>query len=234
MTPAPTTKNDDEKDIEAAAADPKIQKEEKLERLRMRFRKAVLRENVIIEEEPNIDGEEMYLKLYAPFWRLCIGAERLRYKVELTVSFSRAGMLIYAIVIFGGLLYTPKMRIMNSAVTITKTDACILSTLGLWALCSISRPPKNDRLQLQQRVGGLKTSDDSFTSSIMCHYRCAQSPCYSRPASFDSTRWQRSNVNGVILFVMVVASKLMDPVWALRWGRTARMDSLELHDVAIW
>ncbi|KAK3804908.1 MAG: calcium-activated chloride channel-domain-containing protein [Benniella sp.] len=84
MTPAPATKKDDEKDIEAAAVDPKIQKEEKLERVRMRFRKAVLRENVIIEEEPNVDGEVMYLKLYAPFWRLCIEAERLRYKVELT------------------------------------------------------------------------------------------------------------------------------------------------------
>lgn len=78
--------NNDNKDVEAAEKDPKVEKEEKLERCRMRFRKAVLRENLLIEEEPNIDGEDMYMKLYTPFWRLCIEAQRLRYKVELTVS----------------------------------------------------------------------------------------------------------------------------------------------------
>ncbi|KAF9179817.1 Anoctamin-7 [Haplosporangium sp. Z 767] len=76
------------KDIEAGAAagpkDPKVEKEEKLERYRIRFKKALLKEGLIIEEEPGIDGEEMFVKLYAPFWRLCIEAQRLRYKVELS------------------------------------------------------------------------------------------------------------------------------------------------------
>ncbi|KAI7816372.1 calcium-activated chloride channel-domain-containing protein [Gamsiella multidivaricata] len=73
-----------EKDVEAAPMDSKIAKAEELERLQIRFKKAMLRESLVIEEEPNIDGDEMYMKVYAPFWRLCIEAQRLRYKVELT------------------------------------------------------------------------------------------------------------------------------------------------------
>ncbi|KAG0304311.1 Anoctamin-7 [Dissophora globulifera] len=73
-----------DKDAEAAIKDPKVEREEKLEHHRMRFRKALLRESLVIEEEPSIEGDEMYMKVYAPFWRLCIEAQRLRYKMELT------------------------------------------------------------------------------------------------------------------------------------------------------
>lgn len=73
-------------DMEKVPLDPKIIREEKLEKLRYRFKKALLKESLIIEEEPNIEGEEMYVKVYTPFWRLCIEAQRLRYKMELSVS----------------------------------------------------------------------------------------------------------------------------------------------------
>ncbi|KAF9918176.1 Anoctamin-7 [Lobosporangium transversale] len=76
--------NNGNKDVEAAIKDPKVAREEKLERHRIRFKKALLRENLIIEEEPGIEGNEMYMKVYAPFWRLCIEAQRLRYKIELS------------------------------------------------------------------------------------------------------------------------------------------------------
>ncbi|KAF9578948.1 Anoctamin-7, partial [Lunasporangiospora selenospora] len=71
------------RDIEAGPKDPKVENEERLERYRQRFKKALLREGLLIEEEPSIEGEEMYMKIYSPFWRLCIEAQRLRYKVEL-------------------------------------------------------------------------------------------------------------------------------------------------------
>ncbi|KAF8983281.1 Anoctamin-3 [Haplosporangium bisporale] len=71
-------------DMEKVPLDPKIIKEEKLEKIRYRFKKALLKESMIIEEEPNIEGEEMYVKVYTPFWRLCIEAQRLRYKMELS------------------------------------------------------------------------------------------------------------------------------------------------------
>ncbi|KAG0037494.1 Anoctamin-7 [Podila clonocystis] len=71
-------------DMEKVPLDPKIIRDEKLEKLRYRFKKALLKESVIIEEEPNIEGEEMYVKVYTPFWRLCIEAQRLRYKLELS------------------------------------------------------------------------------------------------------------------------------------------------------
>ncbi|KAF9315075.1 Anoctamin-7 [Podila horticola] len=71
-------------DMEKVPLDPKIIREEKLEKLRYRFKKALLKESLIIEEEPNIEGEEMYVKVYTPFWRLCIEAQRLRYKMELS------------------------------------------------------------------------------------------------------------------------------------------------------
>ncbi|GJJ72031.1 hypothetical protein EMPS_04388 [Entomortierella parvispora] len=74
----------DRKDLEALAKDPKVEKEEKLQRYRHRFKKAMLKEGLVIEEDPSIDGDEMFLKIYTPFWRLCIEAQRLRYKVELT------------------------------------------------------------------------------------------------------------------------------------------------------
>ncbi|KAG0017564.1 Anoctamin-7 [Podila clonocystis] len=71
-------------DMEKLPLDPKIIRDEKLEKLRYRFKKALLKESMIIEEEPNIEGEEMYVKVYTPFWRLCIEAQRLRYKMELS------------------------------------------------------------------------------------------------------------------------------------------------------
>ncbi|KAI8604871.1 calcium-activated chloride channel-domain-containing protein [Dissophora ornata] len=73
-----------DKDVEPATKDPKMEKEDRLEHHRMRFRKALLRESLVIEEEPSIEGDEMYMKVYTPFWRLCIEAQRLRYKRELT------------------------------------------------------------------------------------------------------------------------------------------------------
>ncbi|KAG0203782.1 hypothetical protein BGX28_004062 [Mortierella sp. GBA30] len=74
------------KDIEAAAVTttPRDFKEEWQERRRIRFKKALLQEGLIIEEEPSIEGEDMFMKVYTPFWRLCIEAQRLRYKIELT------------------------------------------------------------------------------------------------------------------------------------------------------
>ncbi|KAF9973318.1 hypothetical protein BGZ73_003430, partial [Actinomortierella ambigua] len=54
--------------------------DERLEKERYRFKKALMKENLIIEEEPDIDGEEMYVKVYTPFWRLCVEAQRQRYK----------------------------------------------------------------------------------------------------------------------------------------------------------
>jgi hypothetical protein len=76
------------KDLEAGAVNTaKIEQEAKLEMYRRRFKKALLKEGLVIEEEPNIDGEEMFVKIYAPFWRLCVEAQRLRFKVELMVSF---------------------------------------------------------------------------------------------------------------------------------------------------
>lgn len=76
------------KDLEAGAVSTaKIELEAKLEMYRRRFKKALLKEGLIIEEEPNIDGEEMFVKVYTPFWRLCVEAQRLRFKVELMVSF---------------------------------------------------------------------------------------------------------------------------------------------------
>lgn len=76
------------KDLEAGAVSTaKIELEAKLEMYRRRFKKALLKEGLIIEEEPNIDGEEMFVKVYTPFWRLCVEAQRLRFKVELIVSF---------------------------------------------------------------------------------------------------------------------------------------------------
>ncbi|KAG0221309.1 calcium-activated chloride channel-domain-containing protein [Mortierella sp. GBAus27b] len=74
---------DEKKDIETGTKDPLTESEARLERIRTRFRKALLRENLVIEEEPHIDGEVMYMKVYAPFWRLCIEAQRLRSKMEL-------------------------------------------------------------------------------------------------------------------------------------------------------
>ncbi|KAF9126169.1 Anoctamin-7 [Mortierella sp. 14UC] len=75
------------KDLEAGAAavvsSTKIEQEAKLETYRRRFKKALLKEGLVIEEEPNIDGDEMFVKIYAPFWRLCVEAQRLRFKVEL-------------------------------------------------------------------------------------------------------------------------------------------------------
>ncbi|KAG0315396.1 Anoctamin-7, partial [Linnemannia gamsii] len=72
------------KDLEAGAVNTaKIEQEAKLEMYRRRFKKALLKEGLVIEEEPNIDGEEMFVKIYAPFWRLCVEAQRLRFKVEL-------------------------------------------------------------------------------------------------------------------------------------------------------
>ncbi|KAF8945156.1 Anoctamin-7 [Haplosporangium gracile] len=72
------------KDLEAGAVSTaKIEQEAKLGMHRRRFKKALLMEGLIIEEEPNIDGEEMFVKIYAPFWRLCVEAQRLRFKVEL-------------------------------------------------------------------------------------------------------------------------------------------------------
>ncbi|KAF9360227.1 hypothetical protein BGX26_010133 [Mortierella sp. AD094] len=73
-----------EKDVEAAVKDPKVERDERTQRHRYRFLKALLKEGLIIEEEPNIEGEEMYVKIYAPFWRLCVEAQRLRSKMELT------------------------------------------------------------------------------------------------------------------------------------------------------
>lgn len=76
------------KDLEAGEANTtKIELEAKLEMYRRRFKKALLKEGMVIEEEPNIDGEEMFVKIYTPFWRLCVEAQRLRFKVELMVSF---------------------------------------------------------------------------------------------------------------------------------------------------
>ncbi|KAG0052109.1 hypothetical protein BGZ83_002987 [Gryganskiella cystojenkinii] len=72
------------KDLEASYKDPKVEKEDRLQRYRLRFKKALLKEGLVLEEEPSIDGDEMFLKVYTPFWRLCIEAQRLRYKVELT------------------------------------------------------------------------------------------------------------------------------------------------------
>ncbi|KAG0281736.1 Anoctamin-7 [Linnemannia exigua] len=72
------------KDLEAGAvSNTKIELEAKLEMYRRRFKKSLLKEGLVIEEEPNIDGEEMFVKVYAPFWRLCVEAQRLRFKVEL-------------------------------------------------------------------------------------------------------------------------------------------------------
>ncbi|KAF9550580.1 Anoctamin-7 [Mortierella hygrophila] len=72
------------KDLEAGAVSPaKIEQEAKQETYRRRFKKALLKEGLIIEEEPNIDGEEMFVKIYTPFWRLCVEAQRMRFKVEL-------------------------------------------------------------------------------------------------------------------------------------------------------
>ncbi|OAQ24249.1 DUF590-domain-containing protein [Linnemannia elongata AG-77] len=72
------------KDLEAGAVSTaKVEQEAKLEMYRRRFKKALLKEGLIIEEEPNIDGEEMFVKVYTPFWRLCVEAQRLRFKVEL-------------------------------------------------------------------------------------------------------------------------------------------------------
>ncbi|KAF9910702.1 Anoctamin-7 [Linnemannia zychae] len=72
------------KDLEAAVVNSaKIELEAKMEMYRRRFKKALLKEGLIIEEETNIDGEEMFVKIYAPFWRLCVEAQRLRFKVEL-------------------------------------------------------------------------------------------------------------------------------------------------------
>ncbi|KAH7049659.1 calcium-activated chloride channel-domain-containing protein [Linnemannia elongata] len=72
------------KDLEAGAVNTaKVEQEAKLEMYRRRFKKALLKEGLIIEEEPNIDGEEMFVKVYTPFWRLCVEAQRLRFKVEL-------------------------------------------------------------------------------------------------------------------------------------------------------
>jgi len=73
------------KDLEAGVSSSKIEEEAKLEMYRRRFKKALLKEGLVIEEEPNIDGEEMFVKVYTPFWRLCIEAQRLRFKVELMV-----------------------------------------------------------------------------------------------------------------------------------------------------
>ncbi|KAG0240858.1 Anoctamin-7 [Actinomortierella wolfii] len=56
--------------------------DERLEKERYRFKKALMKENLIIEEEPDIDGEEMYVKVYTPFWRLCVEAQRQRWKAE--------------------------------------------------------------------------------------------------------------------------------------------------------
>ncbi|KAF9430418.1 Anoctamin-7 [Entomortierella beljakovae] len=70
-------------DIESGL-DPKIEKDEKMQRHRLRFKKALLRESLIIEEEVDVDGDEMFIKVYAPFWRLCIEAQRMRYKMELS------------------------------------------------------------------------------------------------------------------------------------------------------
>ncbi|KAF9940556.1 Anoctamin-7 [Mortierella alpina] len=75
------------RDVEAAASapkDPKIVNEEKLERYRIKFKKALLKEGLMIEEEPSIEGEDMFMKVYTPFWRLCVEAQRLRYKIELS------------------------------------------------------------------------------------------------------------------------------------------------------
>ncbi|KAF9286284.1 Anoctamin-7 [Mortierella alpina] len=75
------------RDVEAAAAepkDPKVLNEEKLERYRIKFKKALLKEGLMIEEEPSIEGEDMFMKVYTPFWRLCVEAQRLRYKIELS------------------------------------------------------------------------------------------------------------------------------------------------------
>ena len=77
------------RDVEAAASapkDPKVVNEEKMERYRIRFKKALLKEGLMIEEEPSIEGEDMFMKVYTPFWRLCVEAQRLRYKIELSVS----------------------------------------------------------------------------------------------------------------------------------------------------
>lgn len=76
------------RDVEAAAEpkDPKVLNEEKLERYRIKFKKALLKEGLMIEEEPSIEGEDMFMKVYTPFWRLCVEAQRLRYKIELSVS----------------------------------------------------------------------------------------------------------------------------------------------------
>ncbi|KAF9923562.1 Anoctamin-7 [Linnemannia zychae] len=76
-------------DLEAGVSNAKIEQENKLETYRRRFKKALLKEGLIIEEEPNIDGEEMFVKVYTPFWRLCIEAQRLRFKVELAHPTSR-------------------------------------------------------------------------------------------------------------------------------------------------
>ncbi|KAF9172040.1 hypothetical protein BGX21_006356 [Mortierella sp. AD011] len=73
-----------EKDVEAAVKDPKVERDEKTQRHRLRFLKALLKEGLVIEEEPNIEGEEMYVRIYTPFWRLCVEAQRLRMKMELT------------------------------------------------------------------------------------------------------------------------------------------------------
>ncbi|KAK3843846.1 MAG: calcium-activated chloride channel-domain-containing protein [Linnemannia gamsii] len=72
------------KDLETGAvSSAKIELEAKLEMYRRRFKKSLLKEGMVIEEEPNIDGEEMFVKVYTPFWRLCVEAQRLRFKVEL-------------------------------------------------------------------------------------------------------------------------------------------------------
>ncbi|KAF9197508.1 hypothetical protein BGZ49_002018, partial [Haplosporangium sp. Z 27] len=78
-----------EKDIEAAITEHRVGKDEKLKRHRHRFIKSLLRESLMIESEPNIDGDEMYLKIYTPFWRLCVEAQRLRIKMELTQIHTR-------------------------------------------------------------------------------------------------------------------------------------------------
>jgi len=87
----------DSKDLEALAKDPKVDKEDRLQRYRHRFKKAMLKEGLVIEEDPNIDGDEMFLKIYTPFWRLCIEAQRLRYKVELTVREKKMGVCLDAL-----------------------------------------------------------------------------------------------------------------------------------------
>ncbi|KAF9384657.1 hypothetical protein BGX21_001252 [Mortierella sp. AD011] len=81
----PTTRPTiDEKDIEAAVEDPIMERDGKTKRHRHRFIKALLKESMIIESEPNIEGDRMFLKIYTPFWRLCVEAQRLRMKMELT------------------------------------------------------------------------------------------------------------------------------------------------------